>query len=69
MSLLLKALKQAETAHAEKTAPADSGLALEPAEPDPAKALERKGKVWKQSPGSGGPADQGSTVVLWVNPE
>ena len=46
MSLLLKALKQAETAHAEKTAPADSGLALEPAEPDPAKARE-----WLEPPG------------------
>lgn len=46
MSLLLKALKQAETAHAEKTAPPDSGLALESLEPDPAKARE-----WLEPPG------------------
>lgn len=46
MSLLLKALKQAETAHAEKTAPADPDLALEAIEPDPAKARE-----WLEPPG------------------
>ena len=46
MSLLLKALKQAETAHAEKTTQPDSGLALESLEPDPAKARE-----WLEPPG------------------
>lgn len=46
MSLLLKALKQAETAHAEKTAPPESDLALESLEPDPAKARE-----WLEPPG------------------
>lgn len=40
MSLLLKALKQAETAHAEKTALPESDLALESLEADPAKARE-----------------------------
>ncbi|MHB8914605.1 MAG: tetratricopeptide repeat protein [Thiobacillus sp.] len=40
MSLLLKALKQAETAHAEKTALPESDLALESIEADPAKARE-----------------------------
>jgi penicillin-binding protein 1A len=37
------------------------------AEADRVAADKRKGMVWKQSPGSG-PADQGSTVVVWVNP-
>lgn len=46
MSLLLKALKQAETAHAEKTAPPEPDLALESLEPDPAKARE-----WLEPPG------------------
>lgn len=40
MSLLLKALKQAETAHAEKTALPEPDLALESLEADPAKARE-----------------------------
>lgn len=40
MSLLLKALKQAETAHAEKNSPPESDLALESLEADPAKARE-----------------------------
>lgn len=46
MSLLLKALKQAETAHAEKTAPPETNLALESLEADPAKARE-----WLEPPG------------------
>ena len=46
MSLLLKALKQAETAHAEKTAPLETDLALESLEADPAKARE-----WLEPPG------------------
>ena len=46
MSLLLKALKQAETAHAEKTAPPETDLALESLEADPAKARE-----WLEPPG------------------
>lgn len=46
MSLLLKALKQAETAHAEKAAPSEPDLALESLEPDPAKARE-----WLEPPG------------------
>lgn len=40
VSLLLKALKQAETANAEKTAPSETHLALESLEADPAKARE-----------------------------
>jgi penicillin-binding protein 1A len=31
-------------------------------------AQQHKGLVWKQSPGGGGPADAGSTVVIWTNP-
>lgn len=46
MSLLLKALKQAETAHAEKTAAPETDLTLESIEPDPAKARE-----WLEPPG------------------
>lgn len=46
MSLLLKALKHAETAHADKTAPAEPDLALESLQPDPAKARE-----WLEPPG------------------
>lgn len=46
MSLLLKALKQAETAHAEKSVPPEPDLALEAIEPDPAKARE-----WLEPPG------------------
>lgn len=46
MSLLLKALKQAETANAEKTAPPETDLALESLEADPAKARE-----WLEPPG------------------
>ena len=46
MSLLLKALKQAETAHAEKSAPPETDLALESLEADPAKARE-----WLEPPG------------------
>mgnify|MGYP000097150571 CR=1 FL=1 len=46
MSLLLKALKQAETAHAEKNTPPETDLALESLEPDPAKARE-----WLEPPG------------------
>ena len=46
MSLLLKALKQAETAHAEKTALPETDLALESLEADPAKARE-----WLEPPG------------------
>jgi penicillin-binding protein 1A len=37
-------------------------------EADPAKAAAHAGLVWKQSPGGSGPADAGSTVVLWANP-
>ena len=46
MSLLLKALKQAEAAHAEKTATPERDLALESIEADPAKARE-----WLEPPG------------------
>ena len=46
MSLLLKALKLAETAPAEKNAPTEPDLALESIEPDPAKARE-----WLEPPG------------------
>ena len=47
MSLLLKALKQAETAHAEKTVAGGDNLQLESlASPDPAKARE-----WLEPPG------------------
>ena len=47
MSLLLKALKQAETAHAEKSAAVGEDLELESlAAPDPAKARE-----WLEPPG------------------
>jgi penicillin-binding protein 1A len=49
----------------------DAGFAVQletQPEGDPAKAEAHKGLVWKQSPGGGGPADAGSTVVLWVNP-
>jgi penicillin-binding protein 1A len=42
-------------------------LEIQP-EADPAKAQAHAGLVWKQSPGGSGPADAGSTVVLWANP-
>lgn len=64
MSLLLKALKQAETAHAEKTAAGGDDLQLESlASPDPAKARE-----WLEPPslllGSSGLA-RAPTRVPW----
>jgi penicillin-binding protein 1A len=31
-------------------------------------ARKNRGKVWKQSPGSGTEAERGSTVTIWVNP-
>jgi penicillin-binding protein 1A len=37
------------------------------AEADPATATARAGMVWKQNPAPG-PADQGASVVVWVNP-
>jgi penicillin-binding protein 1A len=37
-------------------------------ETDPVKAAAHKGVVWKQSPAGAGPAERGSTVVIWVNP-
>ena len=33
------------------------------------KAKKRAGRVWKQSPGGGSEAEEGSTVTIWVNPE
>ena len=41
-------------------------VVVEP-EPDPQKAADRPDVVWKQSP-SPGPAEQGSTITVWVNP-
>jgi penicillin-binding protein 1A len=38
----------------------------EEAESDPADATRRAGRIWKQSPSGGSPAD--ATVTLWVNP-
>jgi serine/threonine-protein kinase len=59
--------KQADAVAAVKGAGFGVQLEAQP-EGDPAKAVEHAGLVWKQSPGGGGPADAGSTVVLWVNP-
>jgi penicillin-binding protein 1A len=58
---------QAEAVAAVKEAGFAVQLENQP-EGDPAMAQAHKGLVWKQSPGAGGPADAGSTVVLWVNP-
>jgi penicillin-binding protein 1A len=38
------------------------------AEGDAARAAARPGVVWKQSPAAPGPADNGSTITVWVNP-
>jgi beta-lactam-binding protein with PASTA domain len=32
------------------------------------RARENRGRVWKQSPASGGRVERGSTVYIWVNP-
>ncbi len=40
---------------------------IEQAESDPADALRRAGRVWKQSPSGGGLVD--ASVTLWVNPD
>jgi len=37
-------------------------------ESDQAAARRNRGKVWKQSPGGGSEAKQGSVVTIWVNP-
>ena len=59
--------KQADAVAAVKAAGFGVQLEAQP-EADAPKAVEHAGLVWKQSPGGGGPADAGSTVVLWVNP-
>ncbi|MGH2730984.1 MAG: transglycosylase domain-containing protein, partial [Actinomycetota bacterium] len=41
---------------------------VEEAESDPKDAHKRRGRVWKQSPGGGTEAEEGSTVTIWVNP-
>jgi penicillin-binding protein 1A len=38
------------------------------AESSPGKAKKNSGLVWKQNPSSGTPADQGTTVSIYVNP-
>jgi penicillin-binding protein 1A len=39
------------------------------AEPPTPGSASRKGKVWKQSPGSGSAAPAGSSVTIWINPK
>ena len=38
------------------------------AESDSGQAKRRRGRVWKQSPGGGDSAPEGSAVTIWVNP-
>jgi serine/threonine-protein kinase len=50
---------------------ADAGLkvkVVEQQEPKSPGSGSRKGKVWKQSPAGGSPADRGDTVTVYVNP-
>jgi penicillin-binding protein 1A len=42
---------------------------VEEAESDPKDAQKRRGRVWKQAPGGGAEAEEGSTVTIWVNPD
>jgi penicillin-binding protein 1A len=37
-------------------------------ESDRRRARQNRGRVWKQSPASGGRVERGSTVYIWVNP-